>query len=254
MADMQDQPKWPSRNAICAGECMSPGLQSAIRRSLAFHKCDCIDPTTGERSGFFEWQDGSGTPSASPSPSLSHGETAPGPYHDATGNSQVPQKDIPMVSTPRSCPVPGCRSTRIRVDCSRQTCKTHCLALGGCTNKAHRINQPLASQISQFSSGTQRIYPTFPTPTPNPNASTVIPTTQLPSSSIDQPSPPPPVIDPLLLREPIIHNSGLMPLSVDPLPEPHRCSQMPPIFNMLWQTEQEFMTESAVQMPHGWQT
>jgi hypothetical protein len=67
----------------------------------------------------------------------------------------------------------------------------------------------------------------------------VIPTTQLPSSSIDQPLPPPPVIDPFLLREPIIHNSGLMPPSVDPLPEPHRRSQMPPIFNTLWQTEQE---------------
>ena len=49
MAGMQEQPKRPSRNAVCADECMSPGLQSAIRRSPAFHKCDCIDPTTGER-------------------------------------------------------------------------------------------------------------------------------------------------------------------------------------------------------------
>jgi len=62
------------------------------------------------------------------------------------------------------CSAPGCKSTRIRRDCSRIRSKTHCMELGGgCISAAHKVNAPtsnLAHSNFQFPS----LWPSTPHP------------------------------------------------------------------------------------------
>jgi hypothetical protein len=54
---------------------------------------------------------------------------------------QLPSASIlmPLLEKTR-CPAAGCNSTRIRVDCRRRFCKSHCILAGGCASPAHFVS------------------------------------------------------------------------------------------------------------------
>ena len=116
------------------------------------------------------------------------------------------------------CSAPGCKSTRLRRDCTRFHCKTHCMELGeGCRSPAHKVAGVTLSSC--------------PTPLP--------PTTSLPI-----------VIDPALASsasvQPLIisaHPLNQQPIASSSSSGPRHASHMAPIFTEQWATEQRLLEE-----------
>ncbi|KIJ07580.1 hypothetical protein PAXINDRAFT_19237 [Paxillus involutus ATCC 200175] len=87
----------------------------------------------GQPEGF-KW----GSPRASPnlSPTLStgslqpaEGSTSGGQHHDDHDNDHE-----------HRCAIPGCKNTRVAANCDNFCCRKHCLALGGCKSKKHKLS------------------------------------------------------------------------------------------------------------------
>ncbi|KAF8833223.1 hypothetical protein BDN67DRAFT_986167 [Paxillus ammoniavirescens] len=87
----------------------------------------------GQPEGF-KW----GSPRASPnlSPALStgslqptEGSTSGGQHHDNHDNDHE-----------HHCAIPGCKNTCVAANCDNFCCRKHCLALGGCKSKKHKLS------------------------------------------------------------------------------------------------------------------
>jgi hypothetical protein len=176
-------------------------------------------------------------------------------------------KDLPLAlqvqppSTQTRCLVGSCRSSRIRVDCGRRFCKTHCLAAGGCASRAHRVSATSASQFlpSRAPDPPSLRLPVPPPPPPQliglglPSASfmpsTLSMTSALPSASESTLSVTSTLPSASTLPTPFTQSmpstssiqSSAPPsvsLSLDARPNSRYVSHMPPIFTEQWETEQ----------------
>lgn len=123
------------------------------------------------------------------------------------------------------CNAIGCKSSRIRKDCSRQRCKAHCIEFGGgCFSPAHKsghsVPTPIILQQMQ--------------PTPD-----VIPPSSLP-------------IDPVLITASVPSNpsppaAATSSVSTSRAPAPVHASHMAPVFTEQWATEQRIREEHRKQ-------
>ena len=112
------------------------------------------------------------------------------------------------------CSAPVCKSTRLRRDCNRFRCKTHCMELGeGCRLPAHKVSGTASRAISQ--------YATLPTLPPS--------TTSLPT-----------IIDPALVSAAV-----QQPITSSSSGGPRHASHMAPIFTEQWATEQRLLEEKC---------
>lgn len=185
--------------------------------------------------------------STSPSlPSAIQPETASTPAVVDPSLFLVPAANVvPMQATLApsriSCATLGCKSTRIRRDCSRRSCKAHCLEAGRreaneCQSPAHR------------GSTTETVHRNHPLLLLAP------PSTALPSmKGLAPPSnmfvmPPSPIqlqIDPTLRATAPPQVTSVPPpfSSIDARANPHFASHMSPIFTEQWATEQRLREE-----------
>ena len=146
-----------------------------------------------------------------------------------------------------TCAALGCKSTRLRKDCSRWRCKAHCVELGvGCSSSAHKgtsmIAPPSAQPIIPVVHADQNtILPLSPAPTRVLGSSHVFPLPPTASSSSTSGS----VIDPAL-------SQMFMPTPVPHLPPIAQClassgpthaSHMTLVFTEQWATEQRLRAE-----------
>ena len=111
-------------------------------------QCFSLNESTGVRCDFWSWHPDSRPLTSSPPqrcPSSDDLEliwSAPGPSAPLAMPSTT--TTLPMAKS--VCNAPGCKSTRIRRDCSRFRCKTHCMELGGhCNSAAHKVNTPTSN-------------------------------------------------------------------------------------------------------------
>ena len=153
---------------------------------------------------------------------------------------QIQATCAPSSSHRITCATLGCKSTRIRRDCGRRSCKAHCLEASApgcpCPSPAHRV------------STTEMVLHNHPSLAPAP------PTIALPSmTGLAPPSNmlftlPPPIqlqIDPTLqVMDPPQVSSALPPFSsLDAHANPQFASHMSSIFTEQWVTEQRLREE-----------
>jgi len=126
-------------------------------------KCFSLNESTGERCDFWSWHPDSRPLTSSP-PQLCPSSDDLEPIWSAPGLSAPLAVDSAPAAhaTKCVCPAPGCKSTRIRRDCSRLRCKTHCMELGhGCNSAAHKVNAPTSNLV----------HPSFQFPSLSPSPS-----------------------------------------------------------------------------------
>jgi len=207
-------------------------------------QCISLNASTGERCDFWSWHPDSRPLASSPpqrcpsSDDLEPIWSAPGPSAPLAASSALTIHAAKCV-----CSAPGCKSTRIRRDCSRLRCKTHCMELGGgCSSAAHKVNAPtsnLAHSNFQFPS----LLPSSPHP-----------------FGID------PALTATLNSQPIASSSS-MPVMVPPNSQPtsnslpggpRHASHMAAFFTEQWATEHRLLeqkrTEDALRLAHAQKT
>ncbi len=117
------------------------------------------------------------------------------------------------------CNAIGCKSSRLRKDCSRQRCKTHCIEFGGgCSSPAHKSGHSVPTPII--------LQQMQPTPQVAPPSSLPIDPVLITASVPSNPSP----------AASVSASRGLV-----------HASHMAPIFTEQWATEQRIREEHRKQ-------
>ncbi|KAF8421744.1 hypothetical protein L210DRAFT_3654395 [Boletus edulis BED1] len=82
----------------------------------------------------FKW----GSPKSSPSnsPPITTSPTLSSVVDEQAG---IPEEGHSTVASTSTCAIPNCSSTRVAAGCEHRCCRKHCLALGGCTLRKHRM-------------------------------------------------------------------------------------------------------------------
>lgn len=153
--------------------------------------------------------------------------------------ANVVQMQATLAPSRMTCATLGCKSTRIRRDCSRRSCKAHCLEAGrreasGCQSPAHRESTTETAR---------RDHPLLPLallPTALPSMTGLAP----PSNMFVMP--PPPIqlqIDPALraTAPPQVTSAPLPSSSIDACANPQFASHMSSIFTEQWVTQRILM-------------
>lgn len=201
-----------------------------------------MHPFTGQKCDFWHWYP-SQQPPLSPS-------TLPGSDDLEPISSLVAGPSIILATDPPSkmtCAALGCKSTRLRKDCSRWRCKTHCVELGvGCSSSAHKgtsliVPPSIQSIIPLASHAVQNTI--LPLSAINPAPTQVLSVFPLPPSASSSSSGS--VIDPALSQmfapTPIPHLPPIAQRSASS--GPTHASHMTPVFTEQWATEQRLRAE-----------
>ena len=185
-----------------------------------------MNPSTGQQCNFWSWYPNIRLPVLSPT-------TLPGsddlePVSSPPAAASTTLAAAPVAAARTTCCAIGCKSSRLRKDCSRQRCKTHCIELGaGCTSVAHKPSHsvPTSVILQQMQAASNE-------------ACVVLPPVSVPSNP---PSAPVPAIDPVLLPVPVPSNP---PSAGGSSRAPVHASHMAPVFTEQWATEQRIREEN----------
>jgi hypothetical protein len=102
-------------------------------------KCKAFNPETKIQCNFFQWKK-----SSSQSPSLSPPSSSE--FEPVVVPSANPTTAVPKQAAKPICLIPNCPQKRVRVDCRRRLCKTHCIAAGGCISRTHFVSEETVCQ------------------------------------------------------------------------------------------------------------
>ncbi|KIM40256.1 hypothetical protein M413DRAFT_446434 [Hebeloma cylindrosporum] len=210
------------------------GLDEDGNQGRLLAKCLNEDPFTHARCNFMHWH--ADFPYRAPT-SLCLPSPPSIPIIVDPLVSVVPAANVvqvqPILGPSRiSCITLGCKSTRIRRDCGRRSCKAHCLEAGGCQAPAHRgsttetMRRNHLTPPATLSSTTGLASPS--------NVVVVMPTPGIPLQ-----------IDPTLQATvpPQAPSAAPPSTSIDARANPQFASHMSSVFTEQWATEQRLREE-----------